>query len=490
VWQESPSSVGAWTAVSTSNEPTARHEDGFVQLGGKFYLLGGRGDKPVEIYDPATNQWSQGATPPLELHHFQAFVYEGKIAVVGGYSGICCATEFGVSHLYYYDPASDSWSQGAEIPAARRRGSGGSVLYQGKFYWVGGLDGGHGDPATSYPWFDVYDPVSGQWATLPDAPRPRGHFQAAVVGDKLYVAGGRDGSDPSIFNATIAEVDVYDFATGQWATLPTSANLPTPRAGTTTAVLGSEIIVIGGESPLQGEAHAQVEAFDTRSQTWRTLAPLQQGRHGTQVAVCNEGLYIVAGSANRGGGPEITQLEQFFFGEARPCVAETRPSAPGVRINAGGGELLGKDGRLWQADSYFSGGSAYTGAGVVGNTEDSDLYLSERFGEFSYDVAVSSGCYQIELHFAEIFWAEPNKRLFNVLIEGEMVLQNYDIYATAGSQYRAVVERKQAEVTDGTLNFAFQSVVENAKVSAIAITPLADCDVPNQAVYLPLVLRR
>lgn len=489
-WQEPPSSVGGWTAVSASNEPTARHENGFVQLNGKLYLLGGRGNKPVDIYDPATNQWSQGAAPPLELHHFQAFAYEGQIAVVGGYTGFCCDQEFGLSHLYFYDPSTDSWTQGAEIPAARRRGSGGTVLHDGKFYWVGGLEGGHGEPATSYAWFDEFDPATGQWTVLPDAPRPRDHFQAAVVENKLYLIGGRDGSDPSLFNATIAEVDVYDFATGQWATLPPSAHLPTPRAGTTTAVLGSEIIVIGGERPAQAAAHAQAEAFDTRSQTWRTLAPLQQGRHGTQVAVCNEGLYVVAGSANRGGGPEMTQLEQFFFGAARPCAADTPPVLPGVRINAGDGEVVGKDGRLWQSDRYFSGGQPYVGSGVVGNTEDGELYLSERYGSFSYDLPVSNGCYQIELHFAEIYWTEAGKRLFDVHIEGETVVQNYDIFATAGGQYRAVVERREAEVADEVLNLVFQPVVENAKVSAIAVTPLGCAKPPvNYSVYLPLVLR-
>ncbi|MCB0000204.1 MAG: hypothetical protein KDE56_30780, partial [Anaerolineales bacterium] len=40
VWQEPPDNLGAWTAVSACNEPTARHENGFVQFERKFYLLG------------------------------------------------------------------------------------------------------------------------------------------------------------------------------------------------------------------------------------------------------------------------------------------------------------------------------------------------------------------------------------------------------------------------------------------------------------------
>src|SRR5690606_21027948 len=168
----------------------------------------------------------------------------------------------GVSNIYIYNPATNTWTVGPEIPAARRRGSVGVVLYNNRFYMVGGLNGGHGSTATSYNLFDEFNPATNTWTVLPNAPRNRDHFNAVVVDGKLYAAGGRDTSDGSIFNDTIAEVDVFDFATGQWSTLPASANLPTPRGGSMAVALGNEVIVIGGESGIQTVAHNEVEALN------------------------------------------------------------------------------------------------------------------------------------------------------------------------------------------------------------------------------------
>lgn len=42
---------------------------------------------------------------------------------------------------------------------------------------------------------------------------------------------------------------------------------------------------------------------------WEKLSPLQQGRHGTGAVVVDGKIYIVAGSGNRGGGPELNSIE-------------------------------------------------------------------------------------------------------------------------------------------------------------------------------------
>src|SRR5687768_16691141 len=73
-----------WQAVQYANgtSPLQRHENGFVEVDGKFYLLGGRGIKSVGIFDPVTRIWTAGTPPPIELHHFQAVAYQNKIYVV------------------------------------------------------------------------------------------------------------------------------------------------------------------------------------------------------------------------------------------------------------------------------------------------------------------------------------------------------------------------------------------------------------------------
>src|SRR5690606_18051605 len=78
---------GVWRLLEADPGPTQRHENGYVRIGSRFYLVGGRGDRPVEIYDPATGTWSRGAVPPMEIHHFQAVEYDGKIYAVGAMTG-------------------------------------------------------------------------------------------------------------------------------------------------------------------------------------------------------------------------------------------------------------------------------------------------------------------------------------------------------------------------------------------------------------------
>jgi hypothetical protein len=65
------------------------------------------------------------------------------------------------------------------------------------------------------------------------------------------------------------------------------------------------IVVIGGESTAHQEAHREVEAYDLVRDRWTSLSPLPVGRHGTQAAIIGGAVHIVAGSENRGGGPEL-----------------------------------------------------------------------------------------------------------------------------------------------------------------------------------------
>jgi N-acetylneuraminic acid mutarotase len=110
-----------------------------------------------------------------------------------------------------------------------------------------------------------------------------------------------------VLDKTIAEVDVYDFKTGAWTTLPNG--LPTLRAGTCTLTKYPYVIVLQGESTKQVPAHAEVEALDVRTNEWVKFPSLLQGRHGTSTVLYKNKLYIMAGSANRGGGPELNTME-------------------------------------------------------------------------------------------------------------------------------------------------------------------------------------
>lgn len=295
-----------WQTVQAQNEPTPRHENAFTEVNGKFYLLGGRGMKAIDIYDPQTNTWTKGQQPPLEMHHFQALPYQGKIYVMGAFTG-GYPDETPIPNIYIYDPQVDRWEKGPDIPKVRRRGAAGVVVHQDKFYLVSGIQNGHLGGYVN--WLDEYDPASGEWKVLPDAPHKRDHFQAAMAGNKIYAAGGRTSSAETgqPLELTVPEVDVYDFETNQWTTLKEA--IPTQRAGTTAVVSGNKIVVMGGESGTQEQAHREVEALDIKTNQWQKLPFLNQGRHGTQAFLFDNSIYIAAGSGNRGGGPELNSME-------------------------------------------------------------------------------------------------------------------------------------------------------------------------------------
>ncbi len=306
-----------WTELGCTGEPHARHEAGFVACGDHLYLLGGRRVQPVDVFDPAARAWRAAPAPPLEIHHFQAVVWEGRIYLPGAMTGPY-PRERGLDHIPVFDPVSERWSRGPAVPEDRRRGAAGAVVVGDDLFVVGGIVDGH--RGGYVPWLDRVNLRTGEWTRLTDAPRARDHFQAALLDGKIYAAGGRTSSQATgqVFELTVAPVDVFDLASGTWSTL--AEPLPTPRAGNATVAAGGLVLVVGGESGTQARAHDEVEAWDPARGEWRTLPPLARGRHGTAVAVHGGRLYIASGSGNRGGGPELKSIE----------AAELPPRAAGT----------------------------------------------------------------------------------------------------------------------------------------------------------------
>ena len=141
-----------------------------------------------------------------------------------------------------------------------------------------------------------------------------------------------------------------------------------------------------------------------------------------------------------------------------------------LRINPGtSSSYTDVSNQLWEPDNYSSGGKRYGKSVSIAATEDDTLYHSERYGSnFSYNIPVENGSYNVKLHFAEIFFTEAGKRVFDVAAEGALTIDNLDIYAEAGAS-TALIRTIPVNVSDGTLNLGFLAEVNNAKISAIEI---------------------
>lgn len=309
---ENKSVAGNWQTLECDGSPTARHETGFVVCQDKFYLIGGRGIKPVEEFDPETRSWRQLSPTPIEIHHFQPVVTGDTIYLVGAMTGKF-PHETPIARIYTYQPGTDTWSVGAEIPVDRRRGCAGTVVREGRIYLICGIKDGHHSGGVN--WFDVYDPADDTWTILPDAPRVRDHFPATLVGNRIYVVGGRNTSvhteddHAAFFDATIQEVDYFDFEKQEWFLL--RSPLPVGTAAGGLSNLNGKLIYAGGES-YQKSAHQETQIFDIQSGEWSYGAPMRQGRHGSQAVVHEGAIYIAAGSGGRGGGPELSSIERYL----------------------------------------------------------------------------------------------------------------------------------------------------------------------------------
>ncbi|WP_162054270.1 InlB B-repeat-containing protein [Pontibacter pamirensis] len=177
---------------------------------------------------------------------------------------------------------------------------------------------------------------------------------------------------------------------------------------------------------------------------------------------------------NGDGQPRITLL--------RVGQAETEPQIAVKLINAGGNQLVDSQSRTWSEDIHFSGGITSSKTFDVVGTTDDELYRNYRYASsgapFSYSLPMSeAGTYTVKLHFLEPYFGAPGggtgrvgARVFHVDIEGQRVLNNYDILAQKGAGQAVVKTFYGINVTDGSLDLLFTSVRDNAIISAIEIT--------------------
>ena len=108
------------------------------------------------------------------------------------------------------------------------------------------------------------------------------------------------------------------------------------------------------------------------------------------------------------------------------------------------------------------------------------LYQRERYstttGSFRYLFDCPAGVYETTLLEAETWTNVPNGRVFNVFIEGQQVLTNFDLFATAGGKNIPITLVFTNAVSDAQLEILFSSIIDNARASGIQVRKIADLD--------------
>lgn len=188
-------------------------------IDGKAYVtLGGIGaDQPERTvyyqqlweYDPATGQWAQRSDFPGEGRwRAFAFVIDGMAYVGGGSREADISLNF--QDTYRYDPEQDIWTAVADFPEGWGFG-GYAHAIDGKGY-VG--EGGRYLYEANYRtkvW--EYDPMADHWthvSNMPGSQQGRVLTYSGVYDGKIYVGGGRNYSDASLYYPFFGDFFVWD----------------------------------------------------------------------------------------------------------------------------------------------------------------------------------------------------------------------------------------------------------------------------------------
>ena len=172
------------------------------------------------------------------------------------------------------------------------------------------------------------------------------------------------------------------------------------------------------------------------------------------------------------------------IGPIKPIPGSAVSGAEEVRILAGSSCSRYVDclGNIWSADRFFRGGSVFnTSNHAISGTPDPEMFRSRREGDFSYDIPLRPGVYELHLYFAEALFGENNtagggesSRVFKISVNGTPRLSAFDVISDAGGSNTAdeKVLKDISPAADGVLHLQFKGLVNNVPfLNALEIVP-------------------
>lgn len=283
----------SWRPLPPS--PLARTEVAAAAVGPFVYVVGGFGDaalpsRAVARYDTRSNRWELKADLPLTLNHAVAVSHGGDLYVLGGYTGAPFSLgipTIGVADasagFFRYDPDADSWSSMPPAPTAR--GAAAAAVIGDRLYAAGGADSGR-----ALRTLEIFDFTTKTWSRGPDMPHASEHVAGAQAAGAFYVLGGRLAYGQQNLRFT----QRYLPEQGRWEVGP---DMVRGHAGFAAVTVCGDIVAFGGEQPGEGASGtiAEVERYDTELGAWTLLPAMPTPRHGLGGAAVGNRLFAAEG---------------------------------------------------------------------------------------------------------------------------------------------------------------------------------------------------
>jgi len=296
-----------WSAGAP--QPYGTLEGMAITAGSRIYSFGGYDVPRVDatgdytptgrsyVYDPAAQTWTaiaplpamNGSGHPGDTHAGIATDGRDAIYLAGGYTADPSgdAQIFGTVEVWRYDIATDTYARLPDLPEARA--AGGLAYLDGVLHFFGGTNRAR-DRETGEHWaLDLADAGAG-WTARAPLPDPRNHLGTAVIDGRIYVVGGQTGQDQA--STSRSELDVYDPATDTWTR---KASLPIPLSHTVATPLDGRLVVMAGQTAYN-QSSASVFLYDPATDRWATASPLPAPRFAGVAATVGRTLFYLGGS--------------------------------------------------------------------------------------------------------------------------------------------------------------------------------------------------
>jgi N-acetylneuraminic acid mutarotase len=283
---------------SEPETPTLRDGPSAAVLGDRVVLVGGiqafyadftkaRSLATVEVFDVASGRWSRWPDLPEPLNHVGIATVDGTLYALGGLTNEWRLGSASAK-AWRFDEQRRRWRPLADMPTAR--GGAGIAVVGDRIYVAGGIS-----KNVSLDAMESYDTRTGRWSEHAPMPTRRDHAGMTASGGVIYAAAGRREDERSL---TVFER--YDPRDDSWSTLPP---LPEPKAGFVLAETPAGLVAAGGEDLRSRTLYGGVYAFDPDGGGWRPLGTMQEPKHGYGAAYVDGRLWVFGGSRCSGFKP-------------------------------------------------------------------------------------------------------------------------------------------------------------------------------------------
>lgn len=144
-------------------------------------------------------------------------------------------------------------------------------------------------------------------------------------------------------------------------------------------------------------------------------------------------------------------------------------------INLGGpGEPVMADGIWYTPNTYLQGRVYRNGGGNIAGGGGNALYETAATGNIAIDIPINEPQkLAIELTAVEYFLKEAGISIFDIIIEGETIFEDLDIYAEVGHKILWKPAPIEIEVTDGELNIQVMGTSGGSELSSVLVRKVA-----------------